>query len=473
MDIPVIETPVFPRWVWIEEITYSHIPIATLITAFMLLAPLFEYIGYRRKDPRLERLSKGMIWFVMILFSPGAALGTGIPVFLIGTYPEFWHRWSNIFFWPLIIQFCFFMIEVGFLFFAYYLTWDLWQKRHKILHIWMGVFAAFFGYMVQIVWDALGSYMTTPGAPLPAVDDPVGWSAAAFFNPSFPMLLLHRTFGNFSYVMLLVGGVYAIKYMNRMNATDPKRIEDRDYYRWGADFMFTIGLLTFFAQPIIGWFYAKVIQNHAPAAFAAIMGGHKGYIFTIKMALILIFLTIGATYLSVRHKSRWVPIALSAGLLSLLGIIHIHPPLYWVGGSETAWYAVSMLVPVALVALVWLVRGRFTGDRKPWRWAMLVAGIAAFFTFALGGYTREASRNPDTVYGEIVKPEATQLEQDRWLMYRTCLTDCHGQSPTFLERTADRDWSKVVPRELARPNTPNVTEDEARRIEKFLREHYP
>ena len=45
MDLPVIDTPVFPRWVWMEEITYSHIPIATLITAFMLLAPLFEYIG--------------------------------------------------------------------------------------------------------------------------------------------------------------------------------------------------------------------------------------------------------------------------------------------------------------------------------------------------------------------------------------------------------------------------------------------
>ena len=86
----VIETPVFPRWVWMEEITYSHIPIATLITAFMVLAPIYEYIGYRRNDLRYDRLGKGLIWFAMILFSPGAALGTGIPVFLIGAYPEFW-----------------------------------------------------------------------------------------------------------------------------------------------------------------------------------------------------------------------------------------------------------------------------------------------------------------------------------------------------------------------------------------------
>ena len=41
MDLPVIETPVFPRWVWMEEITYSHIPIATLVTAAVLWTTLF------------------------------------------------------------------------------------------------------------------------------------------------------------------------------------------------------------------------------------------------------------------------------------------------------------------------------------------------------------------------------------------------------------------------------------------------
>ena len=45
MDLPIIDTPIFPRWVWIEEITYSHIPIATLVTAFVVLAPIYEYVG--------------------------------------------------------------------------------------------------------------------------------------------------------------------------------------------------------------------------------------------------------------------------------------------------------------------------------------------------------------------------------------------------------------------------------------------
>ena len=140
MDLPVIDTPVFPRWVWMEEITYSHIPIATLLTAYMVLAPIFEYVGWRQKDARLDRLARGLIWFALILFSPGAALGTGIPVFIIGAYPEFWSRWSNLFFWPLIVQFVFFAFEVGFLFFGYCLSWDRLAAR-KGLHIFFGCLA--------------------------------------------------------------------------------------------------------------------------------------------------------------------------------------------------------------------------------------------------------------------------------------------------------------------------------------------
>ena len=95
------------------------------------------------------------------------------------------------------------------------LTWDRWANR-KRLHISMGVCAATCGYLVQIVWDSLGSYMLTPGGvPLPEVDQAVAWSLDAMLNPSFPFLLSHRTFGNFSYVLLLTGGVLALRYMSQ------------------------------------------------------------------------------------------------------------------------------------------------------------------------------------------------------------------------------------------------------------------
>jgi len=443
MDLPVIETPVFPRWVWIEEITYSHIPIATLVTAFMLLAPLFEYIGYRWKDPRWERLSKSLIWFSLILFSPGAALGTGIPMFIIGTYPEFWSRWANLFFWPLIIQFLFFLAEVFFLFFMYYLTWDRWADR-KRLHISMGVCAAGFGYLVQVVWDSLGAYMLTPGGvALPGVDQPVGWSLSAMLNPSFPFLLLHRTFGNFSYVLLLTGGVFALRYMSQKRKNPSG--ENTAYFHWAAGMCSTIGFFCFFPMPVIGWFYARVIQREAPTAFLAIMSGHASAHFIFKMSLILLFLIIGGSFVVRRWGRKAIAWATTAGLLVVLVVIEMHPPLMWLGQSALAWRLVSTAVVLGLIGWFWASRAKGNPDAGRWQWAMFVAGLAAFFAFAMGGFVRERSKSPDTVYGEIVKPEVTSMEADRYLVYTMWLQP-RGEIPADLDRNRPEDWRQKVER---------------------------
>lgn len=467
MDLPVIETPIFPRWIWIEEITYSHIPIATLVTAFMLLAPLFEYIGLRRGDLRWERLSKSFIWFALILFSPGAALGTGIPMFIIGTYPEFWSRWANLFFWPLIVQFMFFLAEVFFLFFLYYLTWDRWAQR-KRLHISMGICAATFGYLVQVVWDSLGSYMLTPGGvPLPEVDQPVGWSLAAMLNPSFPFLLAHRTFGNFSYVLLLTGGVFALRYIGqrRKNPTS----ENTSYFRWASGTCFTIGFFCFFPMPIIGWFYARVIKREAPAAFMALMGGHTSGHFIFKMILILIFLVIGGMFVVKRWDRKGVAWATTVGLLIVLAIIYVHPPLMWLGQSALAWWLVSTAVILGLIGWIWSSRRKGNPDHQGWLWAMFIAGLAAFFTFTLGGFVRERSKSPDTVYGEIVKPELTDREADRYLVYTKWL-EPRSEKPADLDRNRPEDWRQAV--QQARRDGLELTDEEAERIIGYLEKYH-
>ncbi|MHC4930429.1 MAG: cytochrome ubiquinol oxidase subunit I [Planctomycetota bacterium] len=461
MDLPVIETPVFPRWVWMEEITYSHIPIATLVTAFMLLAPLFEYIGYRWGKPRWDRLSKSLIWFAMILFSPGAALGTGIPMFIIGTYPEFWSRWANLFFWPLIAQFMFFLAEVFFLFFLYYLTWDRWMHRKK-LHITMGVCAAFFGYLVQIVWDSLGAYMLTPGGvPLPGVDEPVGWSLAAMLNPSFPFLLIHRTFGNFSYAMMLTGGVMSLRFMGQRRK-DPLS-ENTAYFKWATKTCFTIGFMCFFAMPVIGWFYARVLQEHAPIGFLAMMGGHVTDYLTIKMMLISVFLVIGGTYVVKQNNSNVLTAAITLGLLILLVVILRHPPLDYFGGW---WRPVSAGIVILFIAWLWLNKGRGDPNRTAWQYAIFIAGLAAFFTFCLGGFIRERMKTPDTVYGEIVKPEWTDVEADRYLVYEKWIHPLY-KTPTELDRNRPDSW-RVAVQQARQDGTVTLTDTEAETIINYL-----
>ena len=464
MDLPVIETPIAPRWVWMEEVTYSHIPIATLITAFLVLAPLIEYIGYRRNDLRYDRLAKSMVYFVMILYSPGAALGTGIPIFIIGLWPEFWARWVNLFFWPLVFQFIFFLLDVAFLFFGYYLSWDRLMNR-KRLHIFFGVMTALFGLLIQAVWDSLGGYMTTTGgAPLPAVNEAVGWSAAAFFNPSYPFLFFHRFFANISYTMLLTGGVFALKYWRQK---DPS---EKAYFGFVADFTFTIGFLCLFAMPIIGWGFAKILQIHAPVAFHAIMGGHASTYFIVKMGLILGMLLMGGSYLYSRHQKKVLFVAVTVGLLIFYSVLHMHPPLHWFPGGPLVWRLGYTVVIFLMMLFFWTRAGLKFKEHALWRWGMFAAGLAAFFAFAMGGFVRERARQPYNVYGELVKVEVTPFESDRWLFTEKCVT-CHHRSITAFDRYDVHDWQSVVDRERERPGA-NISEEEALRIVKYLEDHY-
>jgi len=458
MDLPLIQTPIFPRWVWIEEITYSHIPIATLVTAFMVLAPIYEYVGYRRDDPRFDRLAKSLVWFSMILFSPGAALGTGIPMWIMGAYPEFWSRWANLFFWPLIWQFVFFLGEVVFLFFFYYLAWDALRSR-KRLHIACGVVAALFGLAVQFVWDAVGAYMMTPSVPLPGVNQPVGWSAAAFWNPSFPFLFTHRFFGNISYAMLLTGGVFALKHWRA------KEEGERDYFGWAANLMFTVGFLAFFAMPFIGWGYARVIQAHAPVAFHAIMGGHTGPHFLVKMAFVGILVSVGATYFFARYRSKAALGAVTLGLVSLVLVFHWHPPLRWLPGGLSGWKDAYATVLLGFLVFLWAFRGRLRPEVGRWRWALFAAGVAATSAFLVGGFVRERSKSPDTVYGQLVKPEVLDEEADRFLFYDRCL-GCHV-TPEEIEAYRGGDWAARIASERQRPDV-ILTDAEAGRLVRYL-----
>ncbi len=462
MDLPLIIPPIAPRWVWMEEITYSHIPIATMITAFMVLAPIFEYWGYKKGDERFDRLAKGLIWFAMILFSPGAALGTGIPMWIIGTYPEFWSRWSNLFFWPLIWQFVFFMLEVFFLFFAYYLTWEK-LKDNKPLHITFGAVAAVWGLMVQAVWDAVGAYMMTPGAPLPSISEPVGWSAAAFFNPSFPYLFTHRFFGNISYVMMLVGGYFALR---KLRQTDN---EERAYFAFAADLTFTIGVLFFFAMPVIGWGYAKVIQTNAPVAFHSIMGGHVAHNFWIKMFFVALLVVCGCSYLFARFRSRGLLMAVTAGVTVVSAVFWLHPPLVKFGGVFT-FRALHTVIPILFLGVLWTWGRKWDPNSKVWARVMFVGGVAATCAFLIGGFVRERSRSPYTVYKEIVKPEVTQVEADRFLFYERCVL-CHHKNPGDFEQYRGGDWGMKVEAERAREGV-SLNDGEAGQIINYLKEQY-
>ena len=157
------------------------------------------------------------------------------------------------------------------------------------------------------------------------------------------------------------------------------------------------------------------------------------------------------------------------GLLIVLAVIEIHPALMWLGGSAGAWRLVSTAVVLGLIGLVWTRRGKSKADSGVWQWAMFVAGLAAFMAFAMGGFVRERSKSPDTVYGQIVKPEVTSLEADRYLVYTKWL-EPRDQTVEDLEREHPADWRQEV--QQARREGLALTDQEAERIIRYLEAHY-
>jgi hypothetical protein len=222
-------------------------------------------------------------------------------------------------------------------------------------------------------------------------------------------------------------------------------------------------------MPFIGWGYAKVIQQKAPVAFHAMMGGHVSAFFLAKMILIMVFLSIAGTYVYIRHKNK-IPmlIAISVAFGGLYFVLHMHPALDWLGSALTWRFAYTALIGGFIVYL-WTIRRRgkpITEHR--WSWFMFIAGMAAFFTFAIGGFVRERSKNPYAVYLQHEKPETLPKERDRFLLYNTCI-GCHHSSIKDILKHKDIDWRERVAIERQRPGV-DLTDEESERIIRYLEE---
>ena len=102
---------------------------------------------------------------------------------------------------------------------------------------------------------------------------------------------------------------------------------------------------------------------------------------------------------------------------------------------------------------------------------MFLVGLAAFFSFALGGFTRSRARQPFNVYEELMKVEVLPFEEDRYILYKKCL-ECHyHKGPKDFERYTEKDWERRVAIERERPGA-NISDEEAARIIRYLKEYY-
>lgn len=272
--------------VWI--VAQLHI----LFAGFILGAPIFvvisEWLGYRKQDPRYDRLAKEVTKVTVILYSMTALTG-GLFIFvLLAAYPQFTTWLINHFFMVFAVVYPLLFIGETIVLYMYFYTWDAWKGDKKARHIALGVLLNLIGTVTLFVIDGPTSFMNTPVkaegvSPAEFLQTATLWDK--IFNYSWMPLNLHRLVGNVTFGGFVAGLIAAYMYMGA--AKD----EERSYYDWMGFVGNMIGVGALLFLPFMGYLLAYELCDYDASICPYMMADQLSMFFEMQGAMIgLIFL---------------------------------------------------------------------------------------------------------------------------------------------------------------------------------------
>ena len=272
--------------VWI--VAQLHI----LFAAFILGAPIFvvisEWLGYRKQDPRYDRLAKEVMKVTVILYSMTALTG-GLFIFvLLATYPQFTTWLINHFFLVFAVIYPLLFIGETVLLYMYFYSWDAWKGEKKARHIALGVLLNLVGTITLFVIDGPTSFMNTPVkaegiSPSEFLMTATLWDK--IYNYSWMPMNLHRLVGNVTFGGFITGLVAAYMYMAA------KKEEERAYYDWMGFVGNLIGVGALLFLPFMGYLLAYELCDYDASICPYMMADQLSMFFEMQGAMVgLIFL---------------------------------------------------------------------------------------------------------------------------------------------------------------------------------------
>ena len=341
--------------VWI--VAQLHI----LFAAFILGAPIFvvisEWMGYRKQEPRYDRLAKEVTKVTVILYSMTALTG-GLFIFvLLATYPQFTTWLINHFFLVFAVIYPALFISETILLYLYFYTWDSWKGEKKARHIALGVLLNLVGLITLFVINGPTSFMNTPVkaegiSPQEFLAAATLWDKMA--NYTWMPLNLHRIVGNVTFGGFVAGMIAAYMYMGA------KKDEERAYYDWMGFVGNLIGVGAMLFLPFMGYLLAYELCDYDASICPYMMADQLSMFFEMQGAMI--------------------------GLMFLASNYYIWLSMKRIEGVEKV--RMTILAPIAMVALP-LVMTKVMTDYPvpdPMSLAFLLPLILAPFT--LGRFIR-------------------------------------------------------------------------------------
>ena len=384
-----------------------------LFAAFVLAVPLFvliiEFIGYRNKDPRLDRLAYEFTSLLSPAFAMTAAFGGVLTFMLIVLYPKFTSYLLGVFSPTLLPYVLLLFAEAGF-FYTYYLSWGKVGPR---VHLVLGLCLNLVGTSLMFIANAWLTFMMTPngisekGAVISVWD--------AVHNYTWMPINIHRLIANVAF-----GGSIAAAYAAFQFLT-AKTPEERAHYDWMGyigNFVAVCGLLPL---PFAGYWLASEIYAFNQTLGIQMMGGAFSWLFIIQ-AILIGNLFLGINYYlwlgmgRVDGKRAGKPlIPLLLGVITLCFLVWAtprspittpeetaamggssHPILGFLGVMSAKNTAVNIIILATFVCFLLYRRS----GKKPtvrWakvggavQWAILLAAAAVVISLGIMGYFVEA-----------------------------------------------------------------------------------
>ena len=250
--------------------------------AFVLGVPIFvlviEFVGWRKDDPRYDRIAHEFIRISMGAFSLTATSGGFLVFALAVLYPGFFAYLARIF-GPIIMLYALLFLSETACLYAYYYGWDSMKGRRKLGHLLLGLVLNVVGTVLMGLSNSWATFMMAPSG----VDSQGAFAGnvwAAVAGPLWTPLNVHRFLANIAYGGAIVGAYAAYRFIASRTP------EARAHYDWMGHTANGIAMVALLPLPFAGYWMTKEIYAYSQQMGITLMGGVFAWLFIIQAALI-------------------------------------------------------------------------------------------------------------------------------------------------------------------------------------------
>jgi cytochrome bd-type quinol oxidase subunit 1 len=258
--------------VWVAA--QLHLLFAAFVLAVPLFALIIEFIGYRTKDKRYDKLAHEFTKLLSVSFSLTATFGAMLTFGLVILYPKFTTYLVSVFsptFLPYVLLF---FLEAFFLY-TYYYGWGKFSPR---VHLLLGLGLNLVGTAIMLIANAWLTFMTSPAGVSEQGAVISTWDAVRNFT--WMPINIHRIIANVAFGGSVAAAYAAIKFLGA------KTDEERAHYDWMGYIGNFVAICAFLPLPFAGYWLAREIYAYSQTLGITMMGGAFSWLFIIQAILI-------------------------------------------------------------------------------------------------------------------------------------------------------------------------------------------